>query len=92
MTALQLQNGIGGVWDTSAPNGYWLLGVARSLDEPLLNDVMTMAVNVAVADGGLLTLFASDYLGGMGFASGRILTVTATFSDGTSAVGMVVTQ
>jgi len=54
--------------------------------------VMTMAVNVAVADGGLLTLFASDYLGGMGFASGRILTVTATFSDGTSAVGMVVTQ
>jgi len=28
----------------------------------------------------------------MGFASGRILTVTATFSDGTSAVGMVVTQ
>ena len=92
VTALQLQNGIGGVWDTSAPNGYWLLGVARSLDEPLLNDVMTMAVNVAVADGGLLTLFASDYLGGMGFASGRILTVTATFSDGTSAVGMVVTQ
>jgi hypothetical protein len=92
VTALQLQNGIGGVWDTTAPNNYWLLGVARSLDEPLLNDVTTMAVNVSVADGGLLTLFASDYLGGMGFAPGRILTVTATFSDGTSAVGMVVTQ
>ena len=92
VTTLQLQIGIGGVWDTSAPNSYWLLGVARSLDEPLLNDVMTMAVNVSVADGGLLTLFASDYLGGMGFASGRILTVTATFSDGTSAVGVVVTQ
>jgi len=66
--------------------------VARSQDEPLLNDVTTMAVNVSVPDGGLLTLFASDYLGGLGFAPGRVLTVTATFSDGTSAVGMVVTQ
>ena len=92
VTALQLQNGIGGVWDTTAPNNFWLLGVARSLDEPLLNDVTTMAVNVSVADGGLLTLFASDYLGGLGFGAGRILTVTATFSDGTSAVGTVVTQ
>jgi hypothetical protein len=91
VTVLQLQNGIGGVWDTISPNNYWVLGVARSLDQPLLNDPTTMAVNIPVADGGLLTLFASDYLGGMGFASGRILTVTATFSDGTSAVGMVIT-
>jgi hypothetical protein len=45
-----------------------------------------------VLDRGLLTLFASDYLGGLGFAPGRVLTVTATFSNGTSAVGMVVTQ
>src|SRR5439155_26574496 len=44
-----------------------------------------MAVNPTVADGGSLTLFASDYNGGMGFASGRTLTVTATFSDGSSA-------
>src|SRR5437899_3592109 len=44
-----------------------------------------MAVNAAVADGGSLTLFASDYNGGQGFAAGRTLTVTATFSDGTSA-------
>src|SRR5204863_8188524 len=39
----------------------------------------------SVADGGSLTLFASDYNGGMGFATGRTLTVTATFSDGSSA-------
>jgi len=71
---------------------FWVLGVARSLDEPVLNDATTMAVNILVADGGLLALFASDYLGGMGFAPGLVLTVTATFSDGTSAVGMVVTQ
>src|SRR5438093_9574806 len=38
-----------------------------------------------VADGGSLTLFASDYNGGMGFAPGRTLTVTAMFSDGSSA-------
>ncbi|HMC71408.1 MAG TPA: hypothetical protein VKJ07_19785, partial [Mycobacteriales bacterium] len=92
VTALEVENGIGGVWNTIAPDSFWLLGVARSLDEPLLNDATTMAVNVFVADGGLLTLFGSDYLGGMGFAPGRILTVTATFADGTSAVGMVVTQ
>src|SRR5207237_4952816 len=89
VTALQLQNGIGGVWDTSAPNSYWLLGVARSLDEPLLNDVMTMAVNVSVADGGLLTLFASDYLGGRGFAPGRLLPPPASFPDRPQRAGMV---
>jgi len=91
ITTLSLNNGIGGVWDTIAPNSFWALGVARSLDEPLLNDATTMAVNVLVADGGLLTVFASDYLGGMGFASGRNLTVTATFSDGTSAAATVTT-
>src|SRR6267143_330162 len=61
VTALRLSNGIGGVWDTTAPNNYWLLGVATSLDGPLLNDVTTMAVNTTVADGGSLRLFASDY-------------------------------
>src|SRR5438874_3494958 len=55
VTALRLSNGIGGVWDTVSPNGSWLLGVATSLDGPLLNDVTTMAV---VADGGSLRLFA----------------------------------
>src|SRR5204863_5614841 len=56
VTALQLSNGIGGVWDTTAPNASWVLGVASSLNGALLNNAMTMAVNVSVADGGLLTL------------------------------------
>jgi hypothetical protein len=90
VTALRLQNGIGGVWDTTAPNAFWLLGVAASLDGALLNSTTTMAVNVAVPDGGSLVLFGSDYNAGQGFGSGRILTVTATFSDGTSAARSVV--
>src|SRR5256712_4069040 len=85
VTALQLSNGIGGTWDTTTPNAAWVLGVAPSLDGALLNNATTMAVNATVADGGSLTLFASDYNGGMGFAPGRTLTVTATFSDGSSA-------
>jgi hypothetical protein len=64
ITALQLQNGIGGVWDTTAPNSARVLGVAPSLDAPLLNNLTTMAVSTTVSDGGSLTLFASDYGGG----------------------------
>src|SRR5438034_10242740 len=60
LTALQLSNGIGGTWDTTAPNAAWVLGVAPSLDGALLNDATTMAVTAAVADGGSLTLFASE--------------------------------
>src|SRR3989442_4106014 len=66
----------------------WVLGVAAPLDGALLNNATTMAVNAAVADGGSLTLFASDYNGGQGFATGRTLTVTATFSAGASAHGL----
>jgi subtilisin family serine protease len=91
VTALQLSNGIGGVWDTTAPNGSWLLGVAQSPGGVLLNDPVNMAVTTMVPDGGRLTLFASDYGFGVGFGSGRTLTVTATFSDGTSATASTVT-
>src|SRR5262249_60924778 len=55
------------------------------VDGALLNNATTMAVTTTVPDGGSLRLFASDYNGGLGFAAGRTLTVTATFSDGTSA-------
>src|SRR5207237_1038340 len=83
VTALRLSNGIGGAWDTVSPNAAWLLGVATSLDGPLLNDITTMAVNTTVADGGSLRLFASDYGGGLGFGTGRTLTIIATLADGT---------
>jgi hypothetical protein len=66
--------------------------VAQSPGTALLNNTSTMAVSTFVADGGSLTLFASDYGGGQGFAPGRTLTVTVTFSDGTSAVGTVISQ
>ena len=85
VTALQLQSSAGGgVWDTSSATGYWALGVATSLDGGLLNNGSTMGVNTGVANGGSLTLFASDNAG-LHFVAGATLTVTASFSDGTSA-------
>ena len=92
VTALLLQNGIGGTWDTTSSNGTWLLGVATSLDGALVNNATTMAVNTLVPDGGSLQLFASDYNGGMGFSAGLTLTVTVTFSDGTSAQAATTTS
>jgi subtilisin family serine protease len=75
-----------GVWRTSSPGtGNWVLGVAPSLDGALLNTAGSMAVNFAVADGGSFVVFAADYQGSE-FLSGRTLTLTATFSDGSTAV------
>src|SRR3989442_2957264 len=85
VAARQLSNGIGGTWDTTTPNAAWVLGVAPSLDGALLNNATTMAVNATVADGGSLTLFASDYNGGMGVDTGRTLTRPPMVSRGSSA-------
>src|SRR2546423_15177452 len=82
VTALQLSNGLGGVWDTTSPNAAWLLGVALSLDAALLNNPTTMAVNQLVPDGGSLRLFASDYGGGQGFRTGTTLTVDRKSAGG----------
>jgi hypothetical protein len=81
---LQLQSSAGGTWDTDAGTTAWVLGVAATLDGPLLNDPATMAVNFAVPDSGSFRLFGSDYAG-IEFAPGATLTLTATFSDGTTA-------
>src|SRR5262249_41211687 len=48
------------------------------------NAAGSMAVNFAVADGGSFVVFAADYQGGE-FLPGRTLTLTATFSDGSTA-------
>ena len=62
----------------------WVLAVAPSLDGALLNAPGTMAVNFPVADGGSFVLFVADYLNAE-FLPGRTLTLTATFSDGSTA-------
>jgi hypothetical protein len=75
-----------GVWLTSSPGTtHWVLGTASTLDGALLNALGTMAVNFPVADGGSFVLFAADYQSGE-FLSGRTLTITVTFSDGTTAM------
>ncbi len=84
LTRLALQSDAPGSWDTDVATSTWLLGVATSLDGPLINDPVTMAVNFAVPDGGSFQLFAGDFAG-LEFMPGRVLTLTAVFSDGTSA-------
>lgn len=84
ITALKLQNS---TWDTNAGSALWVLGVAASLDGTLVNHPATMAVNFAVPNGGTFVLFASDFWDTQ-FVSGTPLTLTATFSDGTSATAI----
>jgi hypothetical protein len=89
ITRLQLQSSAPGTWDTDLATSAWILGVATTLGGALLNDPGTMAVNFAVADGGTFRLFAADWAD-LEFVPGTVLTVTATFSDGTKAIGSTV--
>ena len=84
VTGLRLDSDAPGIWDTNNASVYWVLGVAPTLDSALLNTPGTMAVNFAVADGSSFVLFASDYQNSE-FLPGRMLTLTATFSDGSTA-------
>src|SRR5207248_1452627 len=83
------QSSAPGAWDTEAVTSAWLLGVARTVEGPVLNDAITMAVNFVVADGESFVLFAADY-GDIEFVPGTTLTVTATFVDGTTASAFTV--
>src|SRR5207244_10983217 len=89
VTALRLDSNAPGIWDTTSATGYWVLGVAASLDGALLNAPGTMAVNFPVADGGSFVVFAADYLNSE-FLPGRTLTLTATFADGSTATAVTV--
>src|SRR5207248_8074479 len=89
ITRLQLQSSAPGTWDTDTTTSAWVLGVATTLDGALLNDPATMAVNFRVADGDGFQLFAADWAD-VEFVPGTTLTVTATFSDGTTASGTTV--
>jgi subtilisin family serine protease len=74
-----------GIWLTNSPGtNHYVLGVASSLDEPLLNAPGTMAVNFTLADGGSFVVFGADWQN-VEFQPGRTLTLTATFSDGSTA-------
>ena len=83
-------------WDTDAATGAWLLGAARTLDSALLNDPATMAVNFDVADGDSFVVFAADRatpeFRDLSFAPGTILTLTVTFSDGTTVSATTVAR
>jgi len=88
ITGVQLQSSAPGGWDTDAGTDAWVLGVASTLDGALLNDPGTMAVNFTVADGGSFRLFAADFAN-IEFVPGVTLTVTAVFSDGSTAQASV---
>src|SRR5262249_40417188 len=87
VTALRLDSDAPGTWDTTSATGFWVLGVATSLDGPLLNAPGTMEVNFSVADGGSFIIFAAD-LQLSEFLPGRTLTLTATFSDGSTTTAV----
>jgi hypothetical protein len=87
VTGVRLDSDGPGIWDTTSGSPYWVLAVAPTLDEALLNAPGTMAVNFPVADGGSFVVFASDYQG-KEFSPGRTLTLTVTFADGSSATAV----
>src|SRR5207302_1270357 len=78
-----------GIWDTDSTTQEWVLGVAASLEGPLLNSPANMGVNVTVTDGGSFYLFAADYYD-TEFVPGVTLTLTAIFSDGTELTASTV--
>ena len=84
ITGLRLDSTGPGTWDTTAGNAFWALGVARTVDDVMLNNPSMMGVNFSVTDGGSFVLFASDH-NNIEFAPGVTLTLRATFSDGTTA-------
>jgi len=81
VTALRLQNSLGGVWDTVSPNAAWLLGVATSLDGPLLNDITTMAWPPPWPMAGACAC-SLPITAAAGFTTGATLTIIATLATG----------
>jgi hypothetical protein len=76
-----------GQWDTIPSNSQWVLGVAATQTAPLFNGP-NGAVSFAVADGGSFSVFGTDWYDSK-FVAGTTLTLTATFSDDTTAVASV---
>jgi hypothetical protein len=73
-----------GTWNT-LNDTRWALGAASSLDAALYNTADS-AVNFPVSDGSGFNIFAADASSGSGyFTAGSVFTLTAAFSDGSSA-------
>jgi hypothetical protein len=89
VSAVQMSSNSGAMWDTSSATAYWLLGVAITLDGALLNNATTMGVSFTIANGGTFFIFGSNSGNTTPFVSGRTLTVTTTFSNGTKLTGSV---
>src|SRR5215831_15306857 len=78
-----------GTWDTDIHSTYFVLGASTGLDDPLLNDPSTAAVNFFVAEGDSFVVFASDFQA-MEFLSGNKLVLLASFSDTSTESAQVV--
>jgi len=78
-----------GIYDTLSATGFWALGVAASVDGALLNAPGTGAVDVTVAAGQTLYVFAGD-VAKSPFAPGASFTLTARYADGSTAAASVV--
>jgi hypothetical protein len=76
----------GGTWDTVPSNGIWFLGATNNATSPLLN---TASANINITATSF-DVYASDASTPTFFNPGNTFTLTATFSDGTSATGSVV--
>jgi hypothetical protein len=83
LTTLQLSNSAGGVWNTSAADFFWTLGAANDLDSLLLNG-SDDSVSFVLNNGGNFKIFAADFQN-QEFLPGTAFTLTASFSDGSSA-------
>lgn len=80
-----MDGGALGMWATIS--GYWILGTAAGPDSGFLN-AGDGSVSFAVTGGSTFVVFSSDTVSGV-FLSGHTLTLTATFSDGTTAAAAV---
>jgi hypothetical protein len=87
VTRLHLTNSPGGIWDTQSPDGFWTLGVANGLDTPLIN-AANDSVNFLVTEGNSFKIFAADFQNLL-FVNGTVFTLTANFSDGSTASATV---
>jgi hypothetical protein len=85
VTALSLSNSNNtATWNT-VNDIKWVLGAASSLDAALYNSADS-SVNFPVSDGSSFNIFAADASTGSGyFTAGAVFTLTASFSDGSTA-------